>query len=377
MSRAASARAFDRALWAERLSSRNLARLALGLAVGAAGGGLAAWAGAPLAWMLGALFACMAASLAGAPVMVPIWFRTLFLGIIGLFLGESFSAVNAADLARWPVTMVAAALYVPVGAAACYLLFRGVAKMPKGTALLSALPGGLTAVSLFASEVGGDEGRVALAQSLRVALVVLSAPIIAFGWLGLTPPATEHAVEHHVMGAGEALLLVAVAIAATWLAGRRRLPLPYMIGPLLASAALRPTGLVEGALPVWLVEAGLLVCGASIGTRFSGFGLPVFLSVAFWTVAGTAVLMSVSFLFAASASAALGVDFFAALLAYAPGGVAEMSLIALSIDADPAFVATHHMVRIFAILLALPALAEPLRRIMREEVPPARGSRRA
>lgn len=364
----------DRALWAERLSRRNLARLALGLAVGLAGGALAAWAGAPLAWMLGSLFACMAASLVGAPVMVPVWFRTLFLGIIGLFLGESFSNVHADDLARWPATMLAAALYVPVAASACYLLFRGAAKMPKGTALLSALPGGLTAVSLFAGEVGGDEGRVALAQSLRVAMVVLAAPVIAFGWLGLEPPADVHAAAPDVMGAGEALLLVAVAVAATWLAGRGRIPLPYLVGPLIASAALRPTGLVEGALPVWLVEAGLLVCGASIGTRFAGFGPAVFVSVAFWTVAGTVVLMAVSLLFAAVATSALGVDFFAALLAYAPGGVAEMSLIALAIDADPAFVATHHMVRIFAILLALPALAEPLRRLMREEGRDARGS---
>ncbi|GFE67390.1 hypothetical protein KIN_44640 [Litoreibacter roseus] len=40
------------------------------------------------------------------------------------------------------------------------------------------------------------------------------------------------------------------------------------------------------------------------------------------------------------------------LLAYAPGGLNEMSLVSLAIQADVAFVATHHLVRII-VLLAL------------------------
>ncbi|HSK41850.1 MAG TPA: AbrB family transcriptional regulator, partial [Arenibaculum sp.] len=43
------------------------------------------------------------------------------------------------------------------------------------------------------------------------------------------------------------------------------------------------------------------------------------------------------------------------ILAYAPGGLAEMSLIALSLDLDTAFVSTHHMVRIILIVVLAPA----------------------
>jgi len=65
----------------------------------------------------------------------------------------------------------------------------------------------------------------------------------------------------------------------------------------------------------------------------------------------------------------------AALLAFAPGGVAEMSLIALAIDADPAFVATHHMARIFAVLFALPLMAGIIRRVLAADAArDARGS---
>lgn len=358
-----------RAVWAARLSRQAMGRLAYGLAVGAAGGALATAAGVPLAWMLGSLFACMAFSLAGQKVMVPIWLRMIFMGLIGLFLGESFSAEAAGQLSRWPVTIAMAVLYVPVAAAACYLLFRKVARMPRGTALLSGLPGGITAVAMFASALGGDERRVALSQSLRVAFVVLLAPTIAFGWLGLSAPAGQGFSPAEIIGVGDAALLVGASVAMGAVVARLGWPLPYMIGPLLASAMLRFPGVVEGTLPPWLVELALLVCGASIGTRFGGIGARLFLSTVAWTFAGTLVLMAVSGLFAWTAHVWLGVDIFAALLAFAPGGVAEMSLIAIAIDADPSFVAAHHMARIFAILFALPAISGWLGRFIGQESP--------
>ena len=46
----------------------------------------------------------------------------------------------------------------------------------------------------------------------------------------------------------------------------------------------------------------------------------------------------------------------ALILAYSPGGVAEMSLIALSLQISVAFVTVHHMLRIFIAVL-LPPLA--------------------
>ena len=41
-------------------------------------------------------------------------------------------------------------------------------------------------------------------------------------------------------------------------------------------------------------------------------------------------------------------------MAYAPGGLAEMSLIALVLSIETAFVATHHMLRIMLIVVLAP-----------------------
>ena len=44
----------------------------------------------------------------------------------------------------------------------------------------------------------------------------------------------------------------------------------------------------------------------------------------------------------------------AVILAYAPGGLAEMSLVALALAIDSAFVASHHVLRIMMIVIAAP-----------------------
>ncbi len=357
--------------WRERFERGVLGRLALGLAVGAAGGALAHWAEVPLAWMLGALFACMVASLAGAPVAVPLWLRANFLILIGLFLGESFDGITLEELARWPVSIAGAILYGPLAGGAAYLFYRFAVRQRVMTAVCSAIPGGLTAVVLLAEAFGGDERAVALSQSLRIAIVIFAAPLVAFGLLGFAPPPADMLSARALISWDDLAILLPAAFAAMWGLGALGLPIPFLLGPILASAALRIGGVVEGALPHWLIEVALVVTGSAIGCRFHGTRLAQWAGVALATLGGTAVLMAVTALMAGAVSAWTGIDYLATLLAYAPGGVAEMSLIALAIDADPGFVALHHVVRIAFILVALPIFAAWLHRTLGDDTQPS------
>ena len=58
--------------------------------------------------------------------------------------------------------------------------------------------------------------------------------------------------------------------------------------------------------------------------------------------------------FALALHAMIGLPAEALVLAFAPGGLTEMTLIALSLDIDPAFVSTHHVVRIFLVVVLAP-----------------------
>lgn len=344
------------------LPSRGFAlRACLALAIGAVGGLIADLLHVPLAFMLGSLFACMIASLMGAPVEGPPKLRSAALAVVGLFLGESFETGGAARLLDWPATIALSILYVPVAAWLCFLLYHHVAGMDRRTALFAGIPGGLSAVILFSGALGGDERKVALAQSLRISLLVVAAPTIAFGLMGYAEPEFELAAED-LISQGDLILLVAGSIATSWALNRLGAPMATLIAPVIASAVLRLSGVVEGALPHWLVEIALVITGATIGCRFRGADPRVFLGVAGWTVIGTTLLSVVAALFALLASALTGVDLVATLLAYAPGGVAEMSIVAIAMDADPSFVATHHLARIMFILLATPIFATWLQR---------------
>ena len=328
-----------------------------GLAIGAVGGFVAEHFHVPLAWMLGPLFFCMAASLAGLPAEVPLWMRANFMLLIGLFLGESFDGLNFADLARWPVSMAGAVLYMPVATALAYLYYRHLVREGPMTALCSSIPGGLTAVVMVSSAVGADERNVALAQSLRIAFVVCSAPAVVFGLMGYQSPVGDVYGEQTLISLPDLALVLAASFALIWALRNTGIPILAMVCPLIASAGLRLAGLVEGVLPHGLVELGLLVLGASVGSRFAGVEPSRLVRFGAMTFGGTAILMVVAGALALVVSAVTGQGLVGLLLAYAPGGVAEMSLIAFAIDANPGFVAVHHLVRILFVMISVPLMA--------------------
>lgn len=88
-----------------------------------------------------------------------------------------------------------------------------------------------------------------------------------------------------------------------------------------------------------LVNTAQLILGTVLGCRFLGVGLKT-VAPAFGAGSAKQVLMGV------------GTD--QALLALATGGLPEMGLIARAIDADVAFVAQHHVVRILFVIILAP-----------------------
>jgi hypothetical protein len=53
----------------------------------------------------------------------------------------------------------------------------------------------------------------------------------------------------------------------------------------------------------------------------------------------------------------VNVSFAEALIAFAPGGLEAMTLMAFALRLDPLFVGAHHLARFFIISLALPLVA--------------------
>lgn len=329
--------------------------LAVSLALGVAGGSLFQLTGMPLAWMLGPLVANLLGAMAGLTLAVPERLRSLFLGVLGLTLGARVSPELVSHLASWWLSGTLLLLGVLASTLACAAWYRRCG-FDATSAWFASVPGVLTAMVIIGERSGGDAQRIAVAQSLRVLLVILILPPLY--WLLEGGGGADGVGDPPVSG----LWLVLTLPLLLPLGRRLRLPNAALLGPLLVAMALSLAEVVRFAPPIWGTDVMQLVLGCAIGARFKGLS-PARLA-GLMGQSGVATLIALAVLggFAEVIHQAMGVPRDVAFLALAPGGIGEMALLAVALDLDPVFVAFHHLLRMIVLMLALPLMVRHFRR---------------
>ena len=141
---------------------------------------------------------------------------------------------------------------------------------------------------------------------------------------------------------------------------RFRIAPPFLYSAIGVSALAHGLGIAPGRPdPIVQIGAQALV-GAWVGTRFIGFDwtlLRSLLPAAFFAFAG-ALLAAVAF--AAATAALIKAPFVQVLVAFAPGGLEAMTMMAFALGLDPLFVGVHHFARFLLISAALPIVAKAL-----------------
>ncbi|MEO1000067.1 MAG: AbrB family transcriptional regulator, partial [Pseudomonadota bacterium] len=279
--------------------------------------------------------------------------------VIGVSLGTGITPEFVGDLASWPVSLAALCATVLVIMAATTLLLTRVFAQDLGTAILGTAPGALSYTLALAAEGRGRLETVLVLQTLRLVLLILGLPLIldAAGLAGGPAGGAGAAAPMSYLAAAG---LTAGALALGWLMNRARVPGAYLFAGMGVSGLAHGAAIVPGALPPAVIFAAFAVTGAVVGARFAGIG-----RAALRRLAGMAmiVILTGSVIAAASAAliaGALGLDFGLVWVAFAPGGIEAMAAMALALGYDPAFVATHHLVRILFIILVLPLLLRAL-----------------
>ena len=299
---------------------------------------------------------CTIASLGGLQLKVPPKMRGVFITIIGVFLGSTFTPDVFEHIAQWPISIACLVLYVGAVSAVLYVYFRRVQRFDPVTAYFSATPGGLTEMVIAGGALGGDDRRIALVHAARVLMVVM---IIPFGFRFVEGDAaitSGTGLPMAELAWREMWILLACAVMGPFIGRALRLPAYRMVGPLLASAAVHMAGWSHSPPPLELVALAQVVVGCSVGARFSGVPVKQVVSVISASVGSTTLMLLTSLLFAYAVHRVTGLGLAPLILAYSPGGLAEMSLIALALGVETAFVATHHVLRIGLIVLSAPLL---------------------
>lgn len=333
-------------------------KLVLSLVIGALGGWLFAYAQLPLPWMLGSMSALLVAALVSAPVGIPQFVRAPMVPLIGVLLGAGFSPQTLSHVSGWIVSIGGLLVFTIVCALAGGFYFRLIARTDPITAYYSAMPGGLIEMVIQGEERGGDARFIALVHAARIFLLVMSLPFLieALAQVDLGGGVNFGPLAAHVPLI-DWVWLVGVAIVGYGVGRLLRLPAAQLVGPMLASAAVHLAGWTSFVPANEVIIVAQVVIGTTIGCRFIGVA-PVQIIRIFALSAGYAlILIGVTLGFALILSQVTDFGFLPIMLAYSPGGLAEMSLIALSLQIEVAFVATHHVVRVLFVMLgATPAL---------------------
>ena len=327
------------------------------LAIALAGGATLGLAGVPAGWLSGSILAVAGASLAGRPMLVPtLMMRAIFV-LIGISLGAVVTPETLHGMATYPLSIVVllvAMAFISIGGAGYLRLVHGWGKVD---AFLAAAPGGMSQVLALGAELGADLRAIAIVQSIRVVVIAVGLPagLSLLGLVGHAPP--RAAVALNLATLDELAILVAASTVAALIAYRFRFPGGLLFGAMLTSAVLHGSGLIHAVMPWWVANTAMVAMGAVTGSRFANMPLRLLLNFIAAAFGSFAVAVIIAAVFAAVLISVLSLHAAEVMIAFAPGAVDAMMLLALALNLDPVYVGAHHLTRIFFVSLTMPFIA--------------------
>jgi len=331
-------------------------RIALTFVIAALGVAAFHVANLPLPWLLGPIAACLIAALSGVRMSGIKPLNEGMRTILGLAVGATFTPVMLASMAQmWPTLLMIPVMIVAIGAVGVPY-FQRIWGYDFATSYYSTMPGGLQDMLIFGEEAGGNPRTLSLIHATRVLVIVVTLPFILQGFWGadLSSPPGAPARE---VPPEQLVLLLACAIVG-W-QGAKRIGMfgASILGPLIVAAIFAMAGLLQNRPPVEAIWAAQFFIGMGVGMKYTGITMTEVrrdLAAGFGfcgiLIVLTLIFVEVVYMF----GLANGMD---ALLAFAPGGQAELTVLALIVGADMAFVIAHHVLRIFVVILGAPLFA--------------------
>jgi len=284
--------------------------------------------------------------------------------IIGVAIGGSFTPQIVAEARFWWPSLVALAVFIPTAHLLGYRALKASGRLDPVTAFFGAAPGGLTETVLMGEEMGADVAMLTMLQFLRLILTIIAVP------LGFTI-ATGHAVGS---AGGASLALPRLLDLADWgwilgaatlglaIGKLSRLPAGLITGPIVVSAAMHLAGLSDASPPGWAIMATQIVIGSSLGVRFAGMPISHFMLAIRLAAVNVTIFIGLAMAFAFGLADFVHESVAAVFLAFAPGGLSEMALIALSLQVSVIYVTAHHVLRIVLAVAVARAFAHRVRR---------------
>ncbi|MEM7693561.1 MAG: AbrB family transcriptional regulator [Pseudomonadota bacterium] len=338
----------------------RLLRRCATLAIAAAGAAVFAAAGLPLPFLFGPMFASLIAALLGANLLGLKLIEKLSRTVLGVAVGASLTPAVVAQLPQFAASLALLPFYLAIIAAIGMPFFHKVCGFDRATAWYASMPGGLQDMILFGKEAGGDVRALSLIHAPRVLIIVSAAPIImtqAFNAPLIHPiGAPASAIPVHE------LLLMAVAAIVGWKGGEKvGLFGAAILGPMIVAGAMSLADLIHFRPPAEAIITSQFFIGITIGVGYVGVTIAELKKDVAAGVVFFLILAALAFAFTEVVLILGLAPPLEGFLAFAPGGQAEMTMLAIIAGADLGYVVIHHLARVFLVITGAPIAFKLLR----------------
>jgi membrane AbrB-like protein len=310
----------------------------------------------PLPWLLGPIFACLIASLCGAPMRGIKVVNDAMRTILGVAVGATFtSTLLASMLGMWPTLLMIPVMTGCIGVVGVFY-FQRLWGFDFATSYYSSMPGGLQDMLVFGEETGGNVRALSLIHATRIMVIVVALPfLLTWVWeadLSNPPGVPATTIEPLQLG-----IMLFCGIAGWQIAKRLGMFGATILGPLLLAAALALTGILQHRPPVEAIWAAQFFIGIGVGSKYAGVTMAEVRTDVTAGLGFCVILLVLTLIFAETIHLLDLAPPMETILAFAPGGQAELTVLALIVGADMAFVVAHHVLRIFLVILGAPLFA--------------------
>jgi len=313
---------------------------------------------APMPWLLGSILAIIVAGRFPAlPLASPKQFSAPSRAILGITIGSAFKPEILQYLVDFLSSLVLIFPFVIIITVCGMWYYAKVLKFDTYTAYFSAMPGGLLEMTSLAEAFKLDLYKVIITQSSRLLFMMLLFPFLIErignisldGRSGITQPLAQTNMWDMVW-------IFLLAMLGWKIAARFKISGGTLIVPMLIGVVTYGAGVMHSRPPTEVLNLIQLILGTTVGFAFVGVTCKEMFRVFSQTLGYFFILTLVCILFVSLVSWMTAFPLLSILLAFAPGGQAEMNLIAIVIGANLPYVALHHIVRLFLVIGISPIL---------------------
>ena len=339
-----------------KLSNKKFViELMISIILGTLGAILAWYLNMPAPFLLGPTIVCSISAIMGLKFSIPDFLRNLGFTIIGITIGSNITPNSLSQISTWPISLLMMLSTIILITFFGKFFLSTFYTIDKKSSILASSPGHLSFVLSISNDIKTDTPKIAIIQSIRVLSLTLLTPLLVITTTDIEI-SNNFIINEKTIPLTQLLLILVASLIFGLAIMKTKIPAPFLMGGIICTTFSHGSGITEGLiLPIFSIFA-FIILGIIIGARFVSVDIKLlkssFLGGFILTLSGAVV----SFLFAFLTSKITKIELVDAIIAFAPGGLETMLAMGSIVDADPTYVALHHVIRILFLTFLVPFL---------------------